>query len=380
MSPELLEPRRLRENPQGPSSVEGRLARQLRILSVYAPTPQLRRTSALPRRRRYLLATIRLAAVAALILAVSGVATATAAYVVHRVWPSPPTVGLPPASSRSLQAPQGRRPSRRDMPLAIATVGLPAAEAEVTVASSRPAAAPARQQATPPLHTSRPVASIRSSDSVSTQPRRMPQEEPAAQVPPIEPAALPSPPMPIGTLPGGAALPGPTGRTASQVRTDGVTQEAGILRQALSALRRDHDARRALVLLDDYDRRFDKGALSLEATSARAQALLQLGDNARALELLDRLPLWQEKHTGELRVIRGELRSLSGRCQEALSDFDDVLRATAGSAPSEVARALYGRASCRARTGDLTGAEQDRQRYLKEFPKGPAARQLTSPP
>ena len=70
----------------------------------------------------------------------------------------------------------------------------------------------------------------------------------------------------------------------------------------------------------------------------------------------------------------------SGRCQEALSDFDDVLRSSAGSAPSEAARALYGRASCRARTGDLAGAEQDRQRYLKEFPKGPAARQLTSPP
>jgi tetratricopeptide (TPR) repeat protein len=164
------------------------------------------------------------------------------------------------------------------------------------------------------------------------------------------------------------------------VRTDGVTQEAGLLRQALSALRRDHDARRALALLDNYDWRFGQGALALEATSARAQALLQLGDNARALELLDRLPLWQERHTGELRVIRGELRSLSGRCQEALSDFDDVLRAGAGKATSEVARALFGRASCRARTGDLAGAEQDRQRYLKEFPKGPAARQLTSPP
>jgi tetratricopeptide (TPR) repeat protein len=176
------------------------------------------------------------------------------------------------------------------------------------------------------------------------------------------------------------ALPGPMLNVKSPVRTDGVTQEAGVLRQALFALRRDHDPRGALVLLDDYDRRFGKGALALEATSARAQALLLLGDNARALELLDRLPLWQEKHIGELRVIRGELRSLSGRCQDALSDFDDVLRATAGSAPSEVARALFGRASCRARTGDLAGAEQDRQRYLKEFPKGPAARQLASPP
>jgi tetratricopeptide (TPR) repeat protein len=187
-------------------------------------------------------------------------------------------------------------------------------------------------------------------------------------------------PLPTGTLPTGTTSPGPSGHATSQVRTDGVPQEAGLLRQALSALRRDHDAKRALALLDDYDRRFGQGALALEATSARAQALLKLGDNARALELLDRLPLWQERHTGELRVIRGELRSLSGRCPEALSDFDDVLRVTAGNAPKEVARALFGRASCRARTGDLVGAEADRQRYLKEFPQGPAASQLKPPP
>jgi tetratricopeptide (TPR) repeat protein len=164
------------------------------------------------------------------------------------------------------------------------------------------------------------------------------------------------------------------------VRSDGVTQEAGLLRQVLSALRHDHDAKRALSLLDDYDRRFGQGALAVEATSARAQALLQLGDNAHALELLDRLPLSQDRHTGELRVIRGELRSLSGRCRDALLDFDAVLHPTAGNAPDEVARALFGRASCRARTGNSVGAEEDRQRYLKEFPKGPAARQLSSPP
>jgi tetratricopeptide (TPR) repeat protein len=191
---------------------------------------------------------------------------------------------------------------------------------------------------------------------------------------------MPSLPLPTGTLPTGTTSPGPSGHATSQVRVDGVPQEAGLLRQALSALRRDHDGKRALALLDDYDRRFGQGTLALEATSARAQALLRLGDNARALELLDRLPLWQERHTGELRVIRGELRSLSGRCPEALSDFDDVLRVTAGNAPKEVARALFGRASCRARTGDLVGAEADRQRYLKEFPQGPAASQLKSPP
>jgi len=163
------------------------------------------------------------------------------------------------------------------------------------------------------------------------------------------------------------------------VTADGATQEAGLLRQALAALRRDHDGKRALALLDDYDRRFGPGTLALEAISTRAQALLQQGDTQRALELLDRLPLSQNAYPGELRIIRGELRSLSNRCREALADFDEVLRATRGS-PAEIARALFGRASCRARTGDPDGAESDRQRYLKEFPHGPAARQLMSRP
>ena len=89
MSPNVFEPRRLRESPERPSSVEGRLARQLRTLSVYAPMPQLRRYSATPRRQRYLLMAVRVAAVAILVLAVSGVATATGTYVFRRVWSRP---------------------------------------------------------------------------------------------------------------------------------------------------------------------------------------------------------------------------------------------------------------------------------------------------
>ena len=374
MSPNVFEPRRLRESPQGPSSVEGRLARQWRILSVYAPTPQLRRYSALPRRRRYLLTTVRIAALATVVLAVSGVATATAAYVVHRVWPVPATVETPPAVR---QMPQARRPHPTESRAEPVGARPPAPEVGVAAVTSSTATASSAQPALPFPQSSRPGAAVHS-DGVATH--RQPAEAPPASAQSIEPAPWPALPFPTGTLPTGTTSPGPSGRTTSQARTDGVTQEAGLLRQALSALRRDHDARRALALLDNYDWRFGQGALVLEATSARAQALLQLGDNARALELLDRLPLWQEKYTGELRVIRGELRSLSGRCQEALSDFDDVLHATAGNATSEVARALFGRASCRARTGDLAGAEQDRQRYLREFPKGPAARQLSSPP
>ena len=166
----------------------------------------------------------------------------------------------------------------------------------------------------------------------------------------------------------------------SPPRAEGIAAEAALLRQALIAVRQGKDARRALALLDDYDARFPHGTLALEATAARAQALLLAGEKGAALAILDRLPLDQDGHAGELRVIRGELRSLAGRCKEALVDFQAVLRQPADTRPEDSARALYGSASCRARTGDLAGAEQDRQRYLREFPQGPAARQLSSPP
>ena len=392
MSPNLFEPRRLRESPVRPGTAEGRLARQLRVLSVYAPMSQLRRYSALPRRRRAILTTVRIAAVATIVLAVSSVATATVTYVVRRVWPRPAPVDVAAiARVRSLPAmPAAKHRGRvwepsegshrdKQSPAGPLDARLRDPEVDVSAEASSTATPSFEQRALPPPRKSRMVAAT-DSGSLAPPPHRPPAEVPPSPEQTVEPPALPSPPLPTGTSPTGTTSPGPSSHATSPVRADGVTQEAGLLRQALSALRRDHDAKRALALLDDYDRRFGQGALVLEATSARAQALLQLDDRARALELLDRLPLSHGGHSGELRVIRGELRSLSGRCRDALLDFNAVLRATAGNTPDEVARALFGRASCRARTGDLVGAEEDRQRYLKEFPQGPAARQLLSPP
>jgi len=380
MRPSVFEPRRLRESCERSNSIEGRLARQLRVLSVYAPTPQLRRYLALPRRRRRYLTTVRVAAVATLVLAVSGVATAMAAYVIRRVWPS---AAVERVWNQPPLAPLASHPATSLVLRPFPVSADPPREPEVAIAavtSNASTAFPAHP-ALLPQPTSQPIAA-RHVGKLATLPYRPPTEAHPTLAETVEPTTWPAlpVPMPTETLPTGTVSPAPNGDVPSQVRADSVTQEAGLLRQALFTLRRDHDAKRTLVLLDDYDRRFGQGALAMEATSTRAQALLQLGDNARALELLDRLPLWQGKHTGELRVIRGELRSLAGRCQDALSDFDDILRATVRTAPSEVARALFGRASCRARIGDLVGAEQDRQRYLKEFPQGPAARQLLSPP
>lgn len=153
-----------------------------------------------------------------------------------------------------------------------------------------------------------------------------------------------------------------------------------MLRQALAALRQGKDPKRALELLGAYTIRFPRGALAPEAAAARAQALLLTGDKRGALVVLDQLSLEQGGQASELRIVRGELRSLAGRCPEALADFESVLQQTAGVPPEERARALYGRASCRARTGDPAGAEQDRQRYLREYPQGPASQLLRSQP
>jgi len=400
MSPNVFEPRRLRESPERSSSIEGRLARQLRALSEYAPTPQLRRYSALPRRRRYLSMAVRVVAVATIVLAVSGAATAMATYLVRRVWSRPTALGRLESPASSPTRKRGGRiwDQQHRVELPAEPDGSPpqGPEVEVAAVASGTATAASEHPVMPPPARSRSIAA-RHLGSQAPEPYRLlaeaPQAPPLARTvelsqslwPPLPTGPLPTVASPSGSLPSGAMPTGATsssasGHVTSQGRADGVTQEAELLRQALAALRRDHDARRALLLLDDYDRRFGQGTLAREADSTRAQALLQLGDNPRAIAILDRLPFGQAGRTGELRVIRGELRSLSGRCRDALLDFDAVLRATAGSAPTEVARALFGRASCRARTGDPVGAEADRQRYLREFPQGPAARQLSSPP
>lgn len=390
MNSKLFEPRRIRESTARPSSMEGRLALQLRVLSDGAPIPPLPRRFSRPRRRRYVLMTVRFAAVALLALAVTGMATA-AAYVVRQFWPTVAT-----DTGATTRQPRELRPSK------------PPAQPQHTLARLEPSLEPSRAPTVAPAVVSAKTVARPSESPAPGSPSRGARKlagatRPAS--PPAAPEVLPKPAAPMGDPPSQyrspeqvRALPTATTELAvpavspassptsgdhsgpSQVRPDGVSQEASLLRQALSALRRDHDPRRALGLLDEYDRRFGQGTLAREAASARAQALLKIGDNAGALSLLDRLPLGHDGQTGELRVIRGELRSLSGRCRDALGDFDAVLRSSRGGDRDEIARALFGRASCRARTGDQAGAEHDRQRYLKEFPQGPAAKQLLSPP
>jgi hypothetical protein len=146
-----------------------------------------------------------------------------------------------------------------------------------------------------------------------------------------------------------------------------LSAEAELLKRVLMRLRRARDGQGALADLDAYFARFPNGLLRPEADAARAECLLSLGRDQEALRVLDGLSLPPRGRAAELRVIRGELRA-SSDCAGAIVDFDATLDAAIPQGLAE--RALYGRASCRARTGDRVGARRDLDEYARRFPSG----------
>ncbi len=151
--------------------------------------------------------------------------------------------------------------------------------------------------------------------------------------------------------------------------------EAGILADVFRELRSRGDASEALHTLDEYDRHFPMGALKSEARVARAEALLALDRRRDALPLLEGLEQAGFAPTRDVRVARGELLAEAGQCERAIDDFDAVM--ALGDRDAQGGRALYGRASCRLRAGDVQRAREDLQRYLLTNPDGafaPAAR------
>jgi hypothetical protein len=143
--------------------------------------------------------------------------------------------------------------------------------------------------------------------------------------------------------------------------------ETELLQKAFTKLRRERDAHGALALLDDYQARFPHGLMSLEAATARVDALLLLGRRSDALSLLSRLPLERLGRQTELTLVRAELQA-ERDCNQALGDFDAVLAAAASGGLAE--RALYGRAGCRLRLGQAAAGHADLQAYLARFPEG----------
>jgi hypothetical protein len=154
-----------------------------------------------------------------------------------------------------------------------------------------------------------------------------------------------------------------------------LAEEAQLLGAAVSKLRAHNDYDGALAALDAYDAVFPRGVLRDEAHLARLDALMAIGDSARALRLLDQTELGGPR-AAEMLVVRGELRAGAGRCGEAIADFERARAMVAAVAARLRERALYGQASCHARRHEAAAAARDGEEYLSRFPDGPHAAEL----
>jgi hypothetical protein len=199
-------------------------------------------------------------------------------------------------------------------------------------------------------------------DAPRAAPPRSPEVgvAPGAREEPIEPERA------IATV-AVEAPPGAIAAKGATPRASPIALESQLLERAFGKLRRDHDAAGALALLDDYEQRFPRGTLSIEASVARVDALLLLRRRDEALGCLVRLPLERVARGVELQLVRAELHA-ERDCSRALPDFDAVLAASDRKALAE--RALYGRAGCRLRMGDTTGGRSDLETYLSRYPSG----------
>jgi tetratricopeptide repeat protein len=158
----------------------------------------------------------------------------------------------------------------------------------------------------------------------------------------------------------------------SSPRPDPLGQES---LQLARAMRQLHHAEPAACLrtLDAYDANFPGGQFSREVFVTRIDAQMALGQRALVREELGRLSpgeLQALPRGRELRLLQAELVGGTGDCRAALPALEEVL-----ATPDDPlrGRALFGRASCRARSGDVDGSRKDLERYLEESPDGPFA-------
>ena len=224
--------------------------------------------------------------------------------------------------------------------------------------------APARAVVDAPA--SAPAASLATRRGRRQAVAAQPVEDPPAA--PVETPAVPTPVAAPPPAPRVAVRRQPAPLVPAPPRAPG---EADVLAGVFHDLRASGDAAGALRALDEYERRFPGGALRNEARIARTEALLALDRRRDALPLLDGLEEAGEAPTRDVRIARGELLAESGRCAQAVRDFDAVL--ASGDADSAAGRALFGRASCRLRAGQADLARQDLSRYLVTHPDGPFA-------
>jgi hypothetical protein len=219
-----------------------------------------------------------------------------------------------------------------------------------------------------------PSAAVETSQPAEVErPAEEPVPEFPAELPPTEPVV--GPPVAVVAPAAGpqaiAAVSAPARESQARAPERRAAEEsvgAELIANAFRDLRSRGDASAALKSLDEYDRRFPGGVLRSESRVARVEALLTLDRRKEALLLLDS---GGGVLTRDVRVTRGELRAGSNRCADAVRDFDAVLAARDGDAAG--GRALYGRAGCRVRSGDVQAARRDLVRYLELHADGPSA-------
>jgi hypothetical protein len=144
---------------------------------------------------------------------------------------------------------------------------------------------------------------------------------------------------------------------------------------ALSQLNVQHDVAGALQTLHAYRQQHPNGLFENEAEVAEVRANLLMDKRSEALSLLDGMQARGFRgvpQEAELRLLRGELLGMDGRCGEAIPVLAPYIEGAADGLAGGLdrERALYTRASCRARLGDEAGSRQDARDYLREFPQG----------
>lgn len=200
--------------------------------------------------------------------------------------------------------------------------------------------------ATPPVVAAEPTTASRASIAATSRP-------PIAAPAPT-PTAATAPPAPTATAaPTSSAPPAPS------------AAEVTLLGDALQQLRQRHDARAALMRLDRLEAEHPHGDFATEVRLVRIEALRQLGQWRAALALLDGLPLVDEPRSGELLLLRAELRARQGRHREAADDYTDAM-----SRQGVSEQALVGRATARFHAADDRGARDDLAAYLARYPDG----------
>jgi hypothetical protein len=199
-----------------------------------------------------------------------------------------------------------------------------------------------------------------------TRPPGVRAPAPSGDVAPREPPVL-EPPA------DGSSLPPPRSpRTNSPPRApvrpeDPALAEARVLSAALRKLRTDKDPAGALALLDKP--KAAPRVLVDETALARVEALLLLGRKAEALRVLESHAVGIPSQRRQIAVVRGELAAEIDQCGDAVVRFTQVLNVGAG-ADELTERALFGRATCRARLGLGSAADADLREYLRRFPHG----------